>query len=64
MDITDFHAVCTSESQQNLIKEISAKYAELAGQILRTTAPSAHRTAAMRLLLESKMTMIHAVTRQ
>lgn len=64
MDITDFAAVLVSDSDKKLIDAISAKYAELAGQILRTTAPSAHRTAALRLLLESKMTMVHAITRQ
>lgn len=62
MDIQDFFAVPMCESDQKLAKEVEAKYMQLAGEIMRLTAPSAHRTAALRLLLESKMTMIHAIS--
>jgi len=59
MDIRDFTSVPMTESTQKLAKEIADKYFELAGLILRTTSPTPHRTAALRLLLDSKMTMIH-----
>lgn len=62
MDIQDFYAKPMCESDTKLAAQIGEKYAVLAGEILRTTAPSAHRTAALRLLLESKMTMIHGLS--
>lgn len=64
MDIQDFSAKTLCESDQKLVAMIGGSYLHLAGEILRLTAPSAHRTAALRLLLESKMTMIHAISHQ
>jgi hypothetical protein len=62
MDIQDFRPKKADAGQIALIKQIEDQYVALAGEILRLTAPSAHRTAALRLLLESKMTMTHSIT--
>jgi hypothetical protein len=62
MDIQDFYPVTVDDWQKAKIEEIGQAYATLAGFILTNTASSAHRTAALRLLLDSKMTMVHALS--
>jgi hypothetical protein len=62
MDFGDFFPNKPNEWQLKQIEEITKDYQALASAILENTASSAHRTAALRLLLESKMTLIHGVT--
>jgi hypothetical protein len=62
MDINDFHPQTISESGAELIKKFETLYSNLAAEIMASTARSAHQTAALRLLLESKMTLVHSIT--
>lgn len=62
MKLSDFSPAVPSDLQIAEIEFYTKLYSMLAGQILNTDKPSAHRTAALRLLLESKMTLIHGIT--
>ena len=61
MNLDDFSPTVPTETQKSEIDYYSKAYIYLATDIL-IQSPSAHRTAALRLLLESKMTLIHGIT--
>ena len=65
MNLSDFSPTVPTvptAKQKSGIDFFNIVYAELAANILNIGEPSAHRTAALRLLLESKMTLIHGIT--
>lgn len=62
MQLSDFSPTKPSLEQSGLILQADDMYADIAEQILNEIKPSAHRTAALRLLLESKMALIHGIT--
>jgi len=64
MRIEDFSPNAVSPEDQTLIREVTANYVNLAKYLLNNNEieGSAHKTAALRLLLESKMTLIQAIT--
>jgi hypothetical protein len=64
MRIEDFLTREVSKKTINLLHEIEANYVNLAIYLNEQDGipVNPHRTAALRLLLESKMTMIHAIT--
>ena len=62
MLLSDFSPTKPTEEQLETIAAINREYSHLAEGTLLNVAPSTHRTAALRLLLESKMTLIHGVT--
>ena len=63
MQLSDFSPVRVLTSEQSaLLLQAEGAYQALASRILDEVAPSAHRTASLRLLLESKMTLIHGIT--
>lgn len=62
MKIEDFSPTAATPAQFKLIDGVTAKYADIASRIISVIPESAHRTAALRLLLESKMTLIHGIT--
>ena len=63
MQLSDFSPTIPTADQLDQIKLVNSDYEKLALVILSSgIPPSAHRTAALRLLLESKMTLIHGIT--
>jgi hypothetical protein len=62
MQLSDFKPTIPGPMEQEWIKAIGEVYYRLADNIVRAIPSSAHRTAALRLLLESKMTLIHGIT--
>jgi hypothetical protein len=62
MNLTDFGPTKPTQDQIETIEAINREYSKLAEGTLINVTPSAHRTAALRLLLESKMTLVHGVT--
>lgn len=62
MKANDFVAVKATDDQMQLINMYSEQYQDLAADIIASVNASPHRTAALRLLLESKMTLIHGIT--
>ena len=62
MQLSDFSPTIPTADQIDQINLVNADYSTLADIVLQDIAPSAHRTAALRLLLESKMTLIHGIT--
>lgn len=62
MDITDFHPNQMSKTDLQRIKDFETKFAALAADIIVSIGSCAHRTAALRKLLEAKMTVIHAIS--
>lgn len=62
MKIEDFIAVVPTEEQKDALAKISTEYKLTAEEIFKRIPSSAHRSAALRLLLESKMTLIHGIT--
>lgn len=62
MNLTDFVASVPTAEQLALIADFSTSFQFLAGQIEHNVPNSAHRTSALRKLLEAKMTLIHGIT--
>lgn len=62
MQLNDFQVMVPNSEQLEDIQNFGIRYQELAEIILDEVKPSGHRTAALRLLLESKMTLIHGIT--
>jgi hypothetical protein len=62
MNANDFQSNVPSVDQQDLMSDMAIYYQDIADTIIGRVGPSAHRTAALRLLLESKMTLIHGIT--
>ena len=68
MNIGDFSPVVPTEEQVLVIKKFNELYWDLAcairthGETVMTKLEGPHITAALRLLLESKMTLIHGIT--
>lgn len=62
MRIEDFSPTIPSSEAALSVVEVSAAYRNLAVLILEQVPGNAHRTDALRKLLESKMTLIHALT--
>lgn len=62
MDITDFHPKEVSKNDLQRIKDFENKFSALAAEIIVNIGSCAHRTAALRKLLEAKMTVIHAIS--
>jgi hypothetical protein len=64
MQLSDFSPTIPTPEQLHSIQLANYDYKKLAQVILTDPLipPSAHRTAALRLLLESKMTLIHGIT--
>lgn len=58
----DFVSVTISKDQGELIKYLSIRYRSLAQEIETYLSPSANRSAALRQLLESKFTVVHAIS--
>ena len=62
MQIEDFKPTVPDQATSELIRAFHQVFGELAAGILGQVPPSAHRTDALRKLLESKMTLIHGIT--
>ena len=62
MQIEDFNPVILHGKTLELMERFNDAFGELAEDIIGAVEPSAHRTAALRKLLESKMTLIHGIT--
>ena len=68
MNIGDFSPVVPTDGQVLVIKKFNDLYLDLAtairchGETKMTSLEGPHITAALRLLLESKMTLIHGIT--
>lgn len=62
MNLEDFLAVRVTKEQMISVRRAESNYFNLAQMIEQTVVPSAHRTAALRFLLESKMTLIQGIT--
>lgn len=62
MDIKDFSPTVPNDAVQDLISDITYNYMYLANRIFEKVGSTPHRTAALRKLLESKMTLIHGIT--
>jgi hypothetical protein len=62
MRIEDFSPTVPDATRRALIETFNFGFAELATAIIGGVSPSAHRTDALRKLLESKMTLIHGIT--
>ena len=62
MQIEDFKPTIPTDGQIHAIRQLTTVYTHLAQEILDGVEPSAHRTDALRKLLESKMTLIHGLT--
>lgn len=61
--LADFEAVVLNANQADVTRLLSIRFKALAEDIIDFIPPSAHRSAALRQLLETKMTTIHAVSR-
>lgn len=59
----DFKAVKLTPEQINQVADFEIRFFVLASQIEDEIPAGAHRTAALRQLLETKMTAIHAISR-
>lgn len=65
MQPSDFLPVrVLTEEQSDLLRKFETAYASLALIVIEAMPNSAHRTAALRKLLESKMTLIHGITHE
>ena len=62
MNIFDFEPNAASAGQIEQIRAIQEKFQLLAFDILFEIPNSAHRTSALRHLLDAKMTLVHAIT--
>lgn len=62
MNLNDFRSNTPTPEQMVLLEQATNGYEALATRILEEVSNSAHRTAALRLLLESKMMLIHGIT--
>ena len=62
MQLNHFSPVVPDAGTILIINNVTAAYETLASAILNIGPASAHRTAALRKLLESKMTLIHGIT--
>jgi hypothetical protein len=62
MILSDFVPNKPTQDQLELLESVNREYLKLAEGTLANVPSSAHRTAALRLLLESKMTLIHGIT--
>jgi hypothetical protein len=62
MNLTDFSPTKPTTEQLETIEAINREYSHLAEGTVLNVPSSAHRNRALRLLLESKMTLIHGVT--
>lgn len=62
MNKEDFDPVIPTQQQTLDIVNSNTNYQTLAALILKNIPISDHRTTALRLLLESKMTLIHGIT--
>lgn len=59
----DFEAVKITVAQLEVTGLLACRYKALAQEIIALLPPSAHRSAALRQLLEAKMTTVHAISR-
>lgn len=64
MNLSDFQAAVPTPLQVRQLEYYTEKFALLAADILAQVPATAHRTAALRLLLEAKMTLIHGITHE
>jgi hypothetical protein len=62
MRIEDFAPAIPNGKTLELMQRFNDAFGELAEDIIGAVEPSAHRTDALRKLLESKMTLIHGIT--
>ena len=62
MRIEDFSSTVPTADTQLRITEVAAAYRNLVVLIHEQVPGSAHRTDALRKLLESRMTLIHGLT--
>ncbi len=64
MRVEDFSPIVPTKQQTETMNRFNQRYQDLAQSIIdETNVPvNVHRTAALRLLLESKMTLIHGIT--
>lgn len=60
---TVFGSVPLNESQQVTVKLVTDRFTEMARTILTNVPRCAHRTAALRKLLEAKMTCVDAIAK-
>jgi hypothetical protein len=62
MQLNDFFAVKATEQQLDVINRLTEMIQIVAEGAIAEIPASAHRTAGLRILLEAKMTLIHAIT--
>jgi hypothetical protein len=62
MQLSDFTWRAVNEEQASKITVLTQAFEDLVTDIEGMVSASAHRTAALRKLLEAKMTVIHAIT--
>lgn len=59
---SDFQPTVPNDAQKAAIQAINEKFFGLSVDVMFIVPNSAHRTAALRHLLDAKMTLIHAIT--
>lgn len=62
MQASDFAPTVPTDEQAKMIREVNAVFQLAAEDFINLVPSSAHRTAALRKLLEAKMTLIHGIT--
>ena len=62
MKAIDFIPAATSLEQRNLIATVNGRFYDLACSIEALIPSSANRTAALRKMLEAKMTLVQGIT--
>jgi hypothetical protein len=64
MDYSDFQSRTLRQEQLNRVSELADKYASLAIDIVRFVEDTDFRDSALKLLLQSKMFAVHAISRE